>query len=89
MKKPVRVSWYDPYSIDEWTSLSSLEKERPMLVESFGYELHRDDDVTIITLNLDLEIGPQASCTTVIPDCCIKDYEVFDVEEKEEKRRDD
>ena len=73
-KKAVQVTWLDPYSVDEWTSLDRLRECRPMIVESFGYEIHRDDSVTIIGLNVDFEDEMEASCCCVIPNGCIKRY---------------
>ena len=55
-----------------------------MIVESFGYEVHRDKSVTILSLNVDNEIGPQASCSIVIPDCCIEEYRVVEDDATEE-----
>lgn len=82
--KVVHVKWLDPYSVDEWTDLNKLEGYEPMIVESFGYEVHRDKSVTILSLNVDHEIGPQASCSIVIPECCIKEYRVIEGDQSEE-----
>lgn len=74
-RKAVRVKWLDPYSIDEWTTIPT-EPEPVLWIESFGYEIHRDDTVTVIALNYDPE-NEKMSCATVIPNACIKSYEVI------------
>jgi len=75
-RKAVKVSWVDPYSIDEWTSISDTSEEI-LLIESFGYEIHRDDKAITIALNYDPE-NDKMSCATVIPAECVKKYEYLD-----------
>jgi hypothetical protein len=72
--KAVYVKWLDPYSVDEWTTFEKLKEMKPMSVETIGYEIYFDEVTTIIALNIDHELGPQASCTVVIPNCCIEEY---------------
>jgi hypothetical protein len=71
-RKAVKVRWLDPYSIDEWTSISE-KNEEILLIESFGYEIHRDEKGVTIALNYDPE-NEKMSCATVIPEECIKEY---------------
>ena len=74
----VRVTWYDPHSIDEWKIIKDIDYS-VTFIESFGYEIHKDDKVTVLALNYD-EDQKSVSCTMIIPDVCIKDYEYIDVE---------
>ncbi len=74
-RKTVRARWVDPHSYDAWTSVDDLILDKDViLVDSFGYEIYRDDEVTIIGLNMDFE-NMKASCSMNIPNCCIKEYE--------------
>lgn len=75
-KKIVMCKWVDPYSIDEWTSITDA-RESVLHIESFGYEIHRDENVTVLALNYDPE-NEKMSCATVIPNECIKHYEEID-----------
>lgn len=78
-KKTVKVTWYDPHSIDEWKPIKDIDYSITF-IESFGYEIHRDEDVSVIALNYDHD-QKAVSCTMVIPDICIKKYEYIDVED--------
>jgi hypothetical protein len=77
-RKAVKVKWVDPYSIDEWTATDDY-KEQPLMIESFGYEIHRDDKLAVIALNYDPE-NDKMSCTTIIPEECIKEYRIIEDE---------
>ena len=71
-RKAIKVRWVDPYSIDEWTAVDDF-KEEPLIIESYGYEIYRDESVTVLALNYD-PTNEKMSCATVIPNECIKDY---------------
>lgn len=77
-RKAVKVKWCDPYSIDEWTAVGE-GREPVLFIESFGYEIHRDQSVTVIALNYDPE-NDKMSCATVIPEECIKEYKYLERE---------
>ena len=77
----VKVTWYDPYSVDAWEEITPSDY-KTALIESFGYEIHRDEDKSVVALNIDLgdeHSKPKSSCTLVLPDCCIKEYEYIHV----------
>jgi hypothetical protein len=78
-RKAVKVKWLDPYSIDEWKPIKELDYKITH-IESFGYEVHVDEKVTCFTLNWDEE-QESVSCTMVVPNECIIEYEYLDVEE--------
>lgn len=71
-RKSVAVKWVDPYSIDEWTSIGD-GREPVLHIESFGYEVFRDENITVIALNYDPD-NEKMSCATVIPNECVKEY---------------
>ena len=75
-RKAVWVKWLDPHSVDEWKPVKELDKSITY-IESFGYEIHRDDKVTVISLNYD-KAEESVSCTTIIPDECVVDYKYVD-----------
>jgi len=77
-RQTVRVQWVDPHSIDCWEDIASISHSIT-IVESYGFEIHRDDEITIIAANIDLS-AEKVSCTMVIPNECIRDYEYIDIE---------
>ena len=78
--KAVKVTWIDPYSIDEWREVSKTDY-KVVIIESFGYEIHIDDDVAVFALNIDTEEN-KVSCTMIVPHECIKKYEYIEFEDE-------
>jgi len=80
-RKAVVVSWVDPFSHDGWCEVDQLQLE-VLVIQSIGFEVYRDESVTVIALNTDYE-NNKVSCATVIPNECIRDYRVIDVEKED------
>ena len=81
--RSVNVTWYDPYSVDAWEEISPSDY-KPAIIESFGYEIHRNDERAVIALNIDYgdeSTKPKSSCTLIIPEVCIKDYSYIEVDD--------
>lgn len=79
------IEWYDPYSVDEWTDLSSFNTKINMVV-TIGQVLDETQKQVIIALNYVPE-EDNASCIMVINKDTIKSRRKIDAQAKQKKRR--
>ena len=71
----VFITWVDPHSVDPWESYKLVQRHTK-LIESVGWQIHRDDETTILAVNWDGE-NEDVSCSMIIPRVCEKSYKVI------------
>lgn len=78
----VKVVWIDPHSVDDWTDVDDLEKEKICKVIAVGFLLKETADKIVLTLNYSAS-GNDSCCTMIIPKACVLSINEVCLVEKE------
>jgi hypothetical protein len=64
--KPLFIIWEDAVSIDEWTSMSDINIDKPTLIHTVGLLVEENDKRLAVAVNYDDE-NESVSCVMIIP----------------------
>ena len=75
------IEWIDPHSVDEWTLIEDLKKQKTCRIVTVGRIIFEDKERIAVTLNYNKE-NEDASCTMILPKRVIVERRDFELSGK-------